>query len=91
MELLEQDGVEFDAIRIKAIPFNHEVESFIEEHDEIFVIEQNRDAQFRSIIINELDTNPEKLIKVLNYDGMPITAQKILDEILAHIGVPVQN
>ncbi len=91
MDLLQQDGVEFDAIRIKAIPFNQTVEDFIEQHDEIFIIEQNRDAQFRSILMNELDTNPEKLIKVLNFDGMPITAQKIMDEILARIGVAVNN
>jgi len=47
----------------------------------VFVIEQNRDAQMRSLLINELEINPKKLIRVLNYDGMPITADKIVKEI----------
>ena len=91
MDLFEKEGIELDAMRIKAIPFNEEVEDFIEKHDEIFVIEQNRDAQFRSIIINELDTNPEKLIKVLNFDGMPITAKTIMDLIMEKLSVAINN
>jgi len=86
MDLFKKDGISLDAIRIKALPFNKTVEDFIEQHDEIFVIEQNRDAQFRYIIINELDTNPAKLIKILNYDGMPITAKTIMDLIMDKIG-----
>ncbi len=79
MDIFKKDGISLDAMRIKALPFNETVEDFIEKHDEIFVIEQNRDAQFRSVIINELDTHPEKLVKILNFDGMPITAQRIMD------------
>lgn len=87
MDLFKEDGVVLDAMRVRALPFNTTVEDFIEKHDEIFVIEQNRDAQFRSIIINELDTNPAKLIRILNFDGMPITAQTIMDLIMAEIGM----
>jgi 2-oxoglutarate ferredoxin oxidoreductase subunit alpha len=43
----------------------------------VFIIEQNRDAQMRSLLINELNVNPQKMISVLNFDGMPITAQFI--------------
>jgi len=50
---------------------------FINRHEEIFVIEQNRDAQMRSLLINELEVAPSKLKKVLNYDGMAITAEQI--------------
>lgn len=91
MELFKEEGIELDAIRIKAVPFNETVEDFIEKHDEIFVIEQNRDAQFRSILINEFDTNPDKLIRVLNYDGMPITAKTIMDFIMEKLSMAVNN
>jgi 2-oxoglutarate ferredoxin oxidoreductase subunit alpha len=78
--LREQDVV-LDAMQLKAFPFNKDVEQFIEDHEVVFVIEQNRDAQMRSLLINELEINPKKLIRVLNYDGMPITADKIVKEI----------
>lgn len=78
MELLKEDGIHLDAIRIKSFPFNHTVEQFIATHDKIFVVEQNRDAQMRSLLMIELDISPEKLVPVLNYDGMPITADAIM-------------
>ncbi|MCB0733695.1 MAG: 2-oxoacid:acceptor oxidoreductase subunit alpha [Flavobacteriales bacterium] len=84
MERLEAEGGQLDAIRIKSFPFGPEVEDFIRQHKQIFVIEQNRDAQMRSLLINELDTNPAKLIPILNYDGMPITAANIVNLIQAH-------
>lgn len=87
MDLLEQEGIYVDALRIKALPFNHMVEKFIEEHEQIFVIEQNRDAQFRTVLMNELDASPEKLTSVLNYDGMPITAHTIMEKIKKHLPV----
>jgi len=81
IDLLREQDVILDAMQLKAFPFNKDVEQFIEEHEVVFVIEQNRDAQMRSLLINELEINPKKLIKVLNYDGMPITADKIVKEI----------
>lgn len=90
MDMLENEGIKMDSMRIKSLPFNKEVEDFIENHDEIFVIEQNRDAQFRSLIINELDTTPSKLISVLNYDGTPISADRILSQVKPKEAV-VQN
>lgn len=83
LDLLREEGIVLDALRLRAVPFNRTVEQFIEEHEKIFVIEQNRDAQMRSLLINELDLNPKKLIKVLNYDGQPITADKIRNEIIS--------
>jgi 2-oxoglutarate ferredoxin oxidoreductase subunit alpha len=82
MELLEAEGIALDAMRILAFPFNQAVDDFIEKREKIFVIEQNRDAQFRSLLINELEVNPKKLIKILNYDGMPITADTIKSQII---------
>lgn len=87
MDLLEKEGIHLDALRIKALPFNQTVEDFIEQHERVFVIEQNRDAQFRMVLINELDVHPKKLIKVLNYDGMPITADTIITKIKKHLPV----
>jgi 2-oxoglutarate ferredoxin oxidoreductase subunit alpha len=64
-------------LRLRGFPFGEEVESFIAEHDKIFVVEQNRDGQMRSLLINELEIDPKKLVKVLHYDGTPITARFI--------------
>ncbi len=82
IDMLEAEGIILDGMRILAFPFNKMVEEFIENHEKIFVIEQNRDAQFRSLLINELEVNPKKLIKVLNYDGKPITADTIKNQII---------
>jgi 2-oxoglutarate/2-oxoacid ferredoxin oxidoreductase subunit alpha len=83
MDLLsEEEGIKLDAMRATAFPFHESVAEFIEAHDQLFVIEQNRDAQFRTLLINELEINPKKLIKVLNYDGMPITAEAIRRQIV---------
>jgi 2-oxoglutarate ferredoxin oxidoreductase subunit alpha len=87
MDILKQDDVVLDAIRIKAFPFNKDVQDFIDKHDSVFVIEQNRDAQMKSLLMIELGANPSKLISILNYDGMPITAQKIITEIEAVVKV----
>jgi len=81
MDILKQEGLAIDSMRIKAFPFHKEVEEFINSHDRVIVVEQNRDAQLRSLIMIELETNPDKLISVINYDGMPITAQQIIDQI----------
>ena len=80
-DILLLQGVEIDAMRLRAFPFNEDVNLFIENHDFVFLIEQNRDAQMRTLLIGELDVNPKKLIKVLNYDGMPITADFIVNKI----------
>ncbi len=87
MDMLKQDNIVLDAIRIKSFPFNHEVQDFINNHDRVFVIEQNRDAQMKSLLMIELSANPTNLISILNYDGMPITAQKIMNEIEAVVKV----
>lgn len=86
-DLLSSQGIQMDAMRIRSFPFTEEVADFIAAHQKIFVIEQNRDAQMRSLLINELDINPSKLIRVLNYDGLPITAQHIESIISKHLDV----
>lgn len=81
LDILREDGQKIDAMRIKAFPFSDKVKEFIHNHDRLFVVEQNRDAQMRTLLINELEINPAKLIRVLNYDGTPITAEMILRQI----------
>ena len=84
IDLLAENGLHFNAMRLKAFPFTKEVLEFIDNHDEIYVIEQNRDAQCRTILITELNINPSKLKSVLNYDGFPITAQFISEKIITN-------
>jgi 2-oxoglutarate ferredoxin oxidoreductase subunit alpha len=81
LDSLEQEGIHFDAMRVRAFPFHHQVEDFIATHDHIFVVEQNRDAQLRMLLVNECGIDPAKLTPVLHYDGTPITARFIVREI----------
>jgi 2-oxoglutarate/2-oxoacid ferredoxin oxidoreductase subunit alpha len=85
IELLKDEKIPLDAMRVKAFPFGIEFEDFINSHNKIFVIEQNRDAQFKSLIMIELGVNPKKLVSVLNYDGTPITADNILNQIKTNL------
>jgi 2-oxoglutarate ferredoxin oxidoreductase subunit alpha len=77
LDVLEVDGIHVDALRLQAFPFPQSVNQFIASHEKVFVVEQNRDAQMRSMLINELDADPARLIRVLHYDGTPITARFI--------------
>jgi 2-oxoglutarate/2-oxoacid ferredoxin oxidoreductase subunit alpha len=74
MDGLEKQGVKVNAMRIKAFPFGKEVIEFCARHERIFVVEQNRDAQMRSLLMTEADVPGDKLIATLNFDGMPLTA-----------------
>jgi len=82
---LAEAGIHIDAMRLKAFPFPESVKAFITEHDHVFVVEQNRDAQMRGMLINELEIDPAWLIKVLHYDGTPITARFITEAITKHV------
>jgi len=81
MDILKEEKIVVDAIRVKSFPFTKEVEDFVNAHSKVFVIEQNRDAQMRSLLMIEMDAAPSKLVSVLNFDGMPITADNILNQI----------
>jgi 2-oxoglutarate ferredoxin oxidoreductase subunit alpha len=78
---LQDQGLHVDALRVRAFPFGDEVLEFVAAHEHIFVVEQNRDAQLRSLVINEAAVDPAKLLPVLHYDGTPITARFIIGEI----------
>ena len=74
---LDADGLHVDALRVRAFPFPESVAEFIAAHDSVCVVEQNRDAQLRSLIVNEFGIAPARLVPVLHYDGTPITARFI--------------
>jgi len=77
LEALEGQGLHLDALRVRGFPFGDEVIEFVERHDTVFVVEQNRDAQLRTLLVNEGAIDPAKLMPVLHYDGTPITARFI--------------
>ena len=85
VDYLAQEGVALDAMRVRAFPFNQEVEDFIDEHERVFVIEQNRDAQLRTLLMAEFEFGPDKLKSVLCFDGTPISARNIRKQILEHL------
>ncbi|MGH1487145.1 MAG: 2-oxoacid:acceptor oxidoreductase subunit alpha [Cellvibrionaceae bacterium] len=86
MDNFSSHGVFMDGLCIKAFPFAEEIRQFIDKHDRLFVIEQNRDAQIRSLLINEFDIDPAKLVSVLHYHGSPITAASIAEKVQKYVG-----
>jgi 2-oxoglutarate ferredoxin oxidoreductase subunit alpha len=77
LDVLDAEDVHVDALRLRAFPFPQSVADFIATHDKVFVVEQNRDAQMHSMLVNELDIDPARMVRVLHYDGTPITARFI--------------
>jgi 2-oxoglutarate/2-oxoacid ferredoxin oxidoreductase subunit alpha len=74
---LEAEGLHLDTLRLRAFPFSDEVIDFVNAHDQVFVVEQNRDAQMRMLLVNECAIDPTRIISILHYDGTPITARFI--------------
>ena len=85
LDQIEEEGIIVDAMRIRSFPFNLEVWEFIEDHDLLFIIEQNRDGQMRTLLMAEGGIAPDKLVSILCFDGQPITANYITNKITAHL------
>jgi 2-oxoglutarate ferredoxin oxidoreductase subunit alpha len=85
IHMIEARGHAVDRLRIRAFPFHSSVASFVADHDFVYVVEQNRDAQLRSLIVNEIGIDPVRLVPVLHYDGTPITARFIAEAIGDHL------
>ena len=81
IHMLAARGMPLDMLRVRAFPFHQDVSDFIADHDFVFVVEQNRDAQLRSLIVNECGIDPVRLVPILHYDGTPITARFIASAI----------
>jgi 2-oxoglutarate ferredoxin oxidoreductase subunit alpha len=85
LDLLEREGVKVNALRLRAFPFTREVDAFCAAHERIFVVEQNRDAQMRALLMTEANVPGVKLIPALNYDGMPLTAAFVRNAVLKEL------
>ena len=87
LDTLAEVGIHADYLRVRAFPFNDQVGDFVNNHDTLFVVEQNRDAQLRSLLILETNTDAGKLIPVLHYNGMPIPSQCVVEGLCEHLEV----
>jgi len=78
---LRAQGILVDVMRIRGFPFDEEVREFIAAYDHLFVIEQNRDGQLRSLLAIELGIPPADMIPILDYGGMPLTARVVVEAV----------
>ena len=86
-QLKEDYQLEIDYLRIRAYPFNHDIHDFVKNHDRIYVVEQNRDGQMMELL--KLDLSPEQIVKlhsIRHYNGLPIDARSVTDEIISQEG-----
>jgi 2-oxoglutarate/2-oxoacid ferredoxin oxidoreductase subunit alpha len=84
LDVLAARGIHVNALRVRGFPFPDEIADFVASHPWVFVVEQNRDAQLKTLLVNEAKVNPSRLLSVLHYDGTPITARFIVDQISQH-------
>ncbi len=91
IERLQGDGIALDTLRLRAFPFPEAVRAFIDAHESVFVVEQNRDGQMRNLLVDEFGIDPLRLVAVLHYDGTPITARFIADAIAGRVGQKKQQ
>jgi 2-oxoglutarate ferredoxin oxidoreductase subunit alpha len=84
LDVLAQRGIHVNALRVRGFPFQDEIADFVAAHPWVFVIEQNRDAQLKTLLVNEAKVNASRLLSVLHYDGTPITARFIVEQISQH-------
>jgi 2-oxoglutarate ferredoxin oxidoreductase subunit alpha len=82
LDALARQGIFVNALRVRSFPFQDEIFDFVASHSKVFVVEQNRDAQLKTLLVNDAGINPASLISVLHYDGTPITARYITAEIV---------
>ena len=81
LDRLREDGVELDTMRIRGFPFDDEVRAFIVRHDIVFLAEQNRDAQMKTLLVNDLGVDPARIDSVLYYGGFSISADTIYEQV----------
>jgi 2-oxoglutarate ferredoxin oxidoreductase subunit alpha len=88
LDELSDQGVVADFLRVRGFPFVEDIRDFVERHDRCFVIEQNRDAQLRSLISIETGVAIERMNSVLAYGGFPLSAQQVVDSVLTQLEIP---
>jgi len=85
LKKLKSEGTELDYCRVCAFPFTEEVERFLKEHEIVFVVEQNRDAQLRGMLMVETETSAERLVSILHYNGLPIASSHVENAVLSYL------
>jgi 2-oxoglutarate ferredoxin oxidoreductase subunit alpha len=85
LDILAARGAPVDYMRVRGFPFSEDVRAFVEAHERCFVVEQNRDGQLRTLLINETGVAPERLVSILDYGGVPLSAAVVLEG-FAHPG-----
>ncbi len=85
IELLAERGVPCDYARVRAFPFADSLAEFVRGHETCFVIEQNRDAQLKTLMTTTLSLDPSTMTSVLDYGGFPLSASTVVDAVLSHL------
>ena len=85
LDRLEKQDITLNYCRVRAFPFTDAVREFIDKHDVVYVVEQNRDAQLRTLLIEDIDADQTRLVSLLHYSGMPINAGFVVDGVLGEI------
>jgi 2-oxoglutarate ferredoxin oxidoreductase subunit alpha len=85
LDRLEKQNIKLNYCRVRAFPFTDAVREFIGQHDVVYVVEQNRDAQLRTLLIEDIDADQAKLVSLLHYSGIPINAGFVVDGVLGEI------
>jgi 2-oxoglutarate ferredoxin oxidoreductase subunit alpha len=88
VDLLAGQGLDIDAMRVRAFPLSPQIAEFVDAHDQVFVVEQNRDAQMRTLMATDLGVDPSRLASILHFGGTPVTARFIVQEISARLKKP---
>jgi len=91
LAVLRGRGVAIDYLRVRAFPFGEEVERFLADHRLLFVVEQNRDAQLRSLLTLETAVEKSKMRSLLHYSGLPVSSRFIVEGVLAEIAAPAAH
>jgi len=85
VEILARRGIRADFMRVRAFPFGPEIEAFLNAHETNFIVEQNRDAQLRSMLTLETSISKEKLQSVLVYGGFPLSARHVVEQVVTQM------
>ncbi|HXI58838.1 MAG TPA: 2-oxoacid:acceptor oxidoreductase subunit alpha, partial [Polyangia bacterium] len=86
VDALAERGVIADYMRVRGFPFDDRVEAFLAAHDRVFIVEQNRDAQLRTLILTETQVKKEKLRSILVYGGFPLSSRHVIDGVTSQLG-----
>jgi 2-oxoglutarate ferredoxin oxidoreductase subunit alpha len=85
LDRLEARNIKLNYCRVKAFPFTDAIREFIDQHETVYVVEQNRDAQLRTLLVEDTDADKDKLVPILHYDGMPLNAGSVVDGVLSEM------